>query len=69
MAVKFEQFLNLPDFLINFRKSHEVSKNYLKCSKSYGQKPLGGPKRPLGLNKVNDLRKPLANKKSVGCCI
>ena len=69
MAAKFENFLILPDFLINFRKSHQVSKNYLKRSKRYGQKPLGGSLKTPGLNKVNDLRKPLANKKSVGCCI
>ena len=64
MAAKFEKFLILPDFLINFRKSHQVSKNYLKRSKRYGQKPLGGvPKDPPGLNRVNDLGKPLAKKK------
>ena len=49
----FEKFLISPDFPINFRKSHQISKNYLKRSKSYGQKPLGGvPKDPPGLNRV-----------------
>ena len=43
MAAKFEKFLISPDFPINFRKSHQISKNYLKRSKSYKQKPLGGP--------------------------
>ena len=47
MAAKFEKFLISHDFSINFRKSHQVSKNYLKRSKSYGQKPLGVPKDPL----------------------
>ena len=40
MAAKFEKFLISPDFPINFRKIRQVSKNYLKCSKSYGQKPV-----------------------------
>ena len=53
MAAKFEKFLILPDFPIKFRKSHQISKNYLKRSESYGQKPLGGPERPpSGLNRV-----------------
>ena len=47
MAAKFEKLLISHDFSINFRKSHQVSKNYLKRSKSYGQKPLGVPKDPL----------------------
>ena len=46
MAAKFEKFLISPDFPIKFRKIHQVSKNYLKRSKSYGQKPLGVPKDP-----------------------
>ena len=52
MAPKFEKFLISPDFPINFREIHQVSKNYLKCTKSYGQKPLGVPKDPPGLNRV-----------------
>ena len=53
MAAKFEKILISPDFPINFRKIHQVSKNYLKCSKSYGQKPLQGSlKTPPGLNRV-----------------
>ena len=42
MAANFENFKISPDFPINFRKSHQISKNYLKSSESYGQKPLGG---------------------------
>ena len=57
MATNFENFLISPDFPINFRKSHQVSKNYLKSSESYGQKPLGGGggvrKDPPGMNRVN----------------
>ena len=53
MAAKFEKFLISPDFPINFRKSHQISKNYLERSKSYGQKPLVVPKDPPGLNRVN----------------
>ena len=29
MAANFENFLISPDFPINFRKSHQTSKNYL----------------------------------------
>ena len=47
MAAKFENFLVSSDFPINFRKSHQISKNYLKRSKSYGEKPCGVPKDPL----------------------
>ena len=53
MAANFEIFLISPDFPINFRKSHKVSKNYLKSSESYGQKTFGGSlKTPPGLNRV-----------------
>ena len=52
MATNFENFLISTDFPINFRKSHQISKNYLKRSESYGQKPLGVPKDPPGLNRV-----------------
>ena len=52
MAAKFEKFLISPDFPINVRKSNQISKNYLERSKSYGQKPLGVPKDPPGLNRV-----------------
>ena len=44
--------MKTPDFPVNFRKSHQVSKNYLKRSNSYGQKPLGVTKNPPGLNRV-----------------
>ena len=54
MAAKFEKFLIPPDFQINFRKINQISKNYLKHSKSYGQKPLGVSKDPPGLNRVNN---------------
>ena len=56
MAANFEFFKILPDFPINFRKSQHISKNYLKSSESYGQKPLGVSKDPPGLNRVNTLR-------------
>ena len=49
MAANFENFLISLDFPINFRKSHQISKNYLKSSERYGQKPLGVPK---DLNRV-----------------
>ena len=53
MAANFENFEISPDFPINFRKSHQISKNYVKGSESYGQKPLGGVhKDPPGLNRV-----------------
>ena len=54
MAAKFEKLLISPGFPINFRKSHQISQNYLKRSKSYRQKPLRGgvPKDPPGLNRV-----------------
>ena len=56
MAENFENFLISPDFPINFRKSNQISKNYLKSSESYGQKPLGVSKDPPpGLNKVKDI--------------
>ena len=42
MAANFENDLISPDFPKNFRKSHQISKDYLKISESYGQKPLGG---------------------------
>ena len=55
MAANFENFKIFPDFPINSRKSHQVSKNYLKSSESYGQKPLRGvPKDPPGLNRVKE---------------
>ena len=56
MAANFENFKISPDFPIKFRKSHQISKNYLKSAESYGQKPLGGgflKTPPPGLNKVN----------------
>ena len=53
MATNFENFKISLDFPINFRKSHQISKNYLKSSDSYGQKTFGGvPKDPPGLNRV-----------------
>ena len=52
MAANFENFKISPGFPINFRKSHQISKNYLKSSESYRQKPLV-PKDPPGLNRVN----------------
>ena len=55
MASNFENFYISPDFPIHFKKSHQMSKKYLKSSESYGQKPLGVPKDPHGLNRVNCL--------------
>ena len=53
MVANFEKFLILPGFILNFGKCYQISKNYLKCSESHGQKPLGVLKDPLGLNRVN----------------
>ena len=55
MAANFENFKISPDFPINFRKIHQISKNYLKSSESYGQKPLGDPKDPPSLIRVKDV--------------
>ena len=53
MAAKVEKILISPGFPINFWKIHRISKNYLKSSKSYGQKPLGVPEEPPpGLNRL-----------------
>ena len=52
MAANFEKFFISPGFPLNFRKSHRISNNQLKTSESYGQKPLGVPKDPPGLNRV-----------------
>ena len=46
MVVNFENFLISPGFLLNFRKSHQISKSQLKISESYGEKtepPSPGP--------------------------
>ena len=43
MAVKFEIFSTSPGFPIRFRKGYQISKDYLKRSKTYAQKPLGDP--------------------------
>ena len=40
LAANFEKILISPDFPINFKKCHQTSKNYLKSSESYEQKPL-----------------------------
>ena len=51
---QIENCLISPEFPINFRKSHRISRNYLKRSESYGQKSLG-PKTPShGLNRVRN---------------
>ena len=53
MAAKFENFSISPEFPINFRKNHQISKNYIESPESYGQKPLEGSlKTPPGLNRV-----------------
>ena len=54
-AANFQNFKISPDFPINFRKSHQISKNYLKSSESYGKKPLGVPKEPPSLNRVKHI--------------
>ena len=53
MAANFEKkiLFHLVSHQI-LEKSHRISKNWLKSSKSYGQKPLGVPKDPPGLNRV-----------------
>ena len=61
MAANLEFFLISPDFPINFRKSHQISKKYFKSS----QKPLGVPKDPLawiGLRVYNAYFESLLNK-------
>ena len=49
MVAHFEKIFISPGFVLNFRKSHQISKIYVKnkSSESYGQKP--------GLNIVNFL--------------
>ena len=52
MAAKFENLKISPGFLINFRKSPQISKNYLKSSESYIENLWGVLKDPPGLNRV-----------------
>ena len=68
MAAKFENFSISPKFSINFRKSHQISKNYLKSSESCGQKPLGVPKDPF-LNRVKKSLKGVWDPKFSLCSI
>ena len=46
MVANFEKFLISPDFPLNFRKSHQISKSWFKSSESYGDKTEGGPEDP-----------------------
>ena len=41
MVTNFEKLLILPGFLLNFRKSHQISKSKLKSSESYEGKTEG----------------------------
>ena len=50
MVANFKKSLISPNFISNFRKSHQISKNYIKSCKRYGQKPLEGV--PKDLNRV-----------------
>ena len=52
MFANFEKFLISPGFLLNFRKSHQISKIKLKNSESYGEKTEGVRKDPPGPNRV-----------------
>ena len=52
MAAKFEKFLISPDFPINFRKSHQISKSSSNALKVMDKNLLGVPKDPPGLNRV-----------------
>ena len=48
MVANFENFLTSLGFLLNFRKSHQISKSYFKSSNRYGEKLRGlVPKDPL----------------------
>ena len=51
MAANFKKKISSPG--LNFRKNHQISKDLLKSSKSYGQKPLGVTKDPLGLRRIS----------------
>ena len=66
MAANFENFLISSDFPINLRKNHQISKNYLKRSESYGQKLWGSLKTPLlawiGLKEVEHCKKVVKTK-------
>ena len=42
MVGNFETFLISLGFILNFRKSHQVSKSKLKSSASYGEGSEGG---------------------------
>ena len=46
MFASFEKNLISPGFLLNFWKSHQISKIKLKTSESYGEKTEGVPKDP-----------------------
>ena len=46
MFINFEKFSISPGFLLNFRKSHQISKSYRKSSESYEEKTEGFPKTP-----------------------
>ena len=50
MASKFGNFKISPGFPINVRKSHQISKNYLK--RVMDKSLWGVPKDPPGLNRV-----------------
>ena len=52
MAAKFENLLISPGFPIDFRKSHRISKNYLKALRVMNKNLWGVPKDPPGLNRL-----------------
>ena len=41
MVANLEIFFISPSFILNFRKSHQVSKSSLESSESYGEKTEG----------------------------
>ena len=43
---KFRTFLFLPNFISNFKKSYQIWGKLAKEQKGYGEKKIGGWKRP-----------------------
>ena len=54
VSANFEKFEIMPDFILNFRKGHRVSKSQFKSSKSYGQKTdrVGSLNMDMGLDRI-----------------
>ena len=54
MVVSFEKLFISPDFLLNFRKSHQISRSQLKSYESHGEKPEEDPLDGLRHFSLND---------------